>query len=57
MKNMTLLRLKHTAKLEKMIEEGRDYEEILKQSEKLDEYITYEMKKINEVNSIDKNKQ
>ncbi len=47
MKNMTLLRLKHTAKLEKMIEEGRDYEEILKQSEKLDEYITYEMKKIN----------
>lgn len=44
----TLLRLKNTAKLEKMITEGYSYDQILKQSEKLDEYITAEMKKINE---------
>lgn len=55
MKNMTLLRLKNTARLEKMIKEGSCYKEILNQSRKLDKYITYEMKKINEVNSIDKN--
>ncbi len=48
MKDMTLLRLKHTARLEKMITEGCNYDEILTQSKKLDEYITYEMKKINE---------
>ena len=37
MKNTTLLRLQHTAKLEKMIKEG--------ESKKLDKFITYELKK------------
>ena len=46
--NETLLRLKNTARLEKMITEGCSYDQILKQSEKLDEFITAEMKKINE---------
>ena len=43
----TLLRLKNTAKLEKMIEEGYEYEQILQQSKKLDQFITSEMKKRN----------
>lgn len=47
MGDMTLLRLKHTAKLEKMIAEGCSYEKILKQSEILDKYITYEMDRMN----------
>lgn len=47
MKDMTLLRLKQTAKLERMINEGCDYDEILKQSKKIDKYISYEMKRIN----------
>lgn len=48
MKNMTLLRLKHTARLEKLIEEGASYEKILKASKKLDKYITYEIQKQSE---------
>ena len=47
-----LLRLKHTAKLEKMIEEGYPYEEILKQSQKLDQYISDEMKKLNNMGKV-----
>ena len=54
MKEMTLVRLKHTAKLEKMIEEGWDYKQILKQSRKLDKFITYEMKRRNTYQTIDK---
>ena len=54
MKEVTLVRLKHTAKLEKMIKEGCDYEQILKQSRKLDKFITYEMKRRNTYQTIDK---
>lgn len=43
----TLFRLKNTAKLERMIEEGYEYEQILQQSKKLDQFITSEMKKRN----------
>lgn len=39
----TLVRLKHTAKLEKLIEDGASYDEILKQSQILDKYISMEM--------------
>ena len=45
MKDITLLRLKQTARLEKMIEEGRSYGEILKQSKEIDKYIACEMKR------------
>ena len=52
----TLLRLKNTAKLEKMIEEGYEYEQILQQSKKLDQFITSEMKKRNgQLNAAEKN--
>ena len=54
MKNSTLVRLRETAKLEKMIKENYSYEEILAQSKKLDELIVHEMKKINNIESIDK---
>ena len=54
MKDITLLRLKNTAKLEKMIEEGHSYEDILNQSKKIDEYIVCEMKRRNVGQSIDK---
>lgn len=47
MKNITLLRLKHTAKLEKLIEENASYEAILKQSKKVDKDIICEMELIN----------
>ena len=47
-----LLRLKNTAKLERMIEEGCSYDEILKQSQKLDQYISDEMKKINNKDKV-----
>ena len=50
MKDITLLRLKQTARLEKMIEEGKSYEEILKQSKEIDKYIVYEMKRRNTTN-------
>ncbi len=45
MKNMTLIRLKETAKLETLIASGADYNTIVKQSQKIDKYITEEMKK------------
>lgn len=41
--NNTEERLKQTAKLEKMITEGADYEEILKQSQIIDRYIAKEL--------------
>ena len=44
MKNIKLLRLKHTAKLEKLIRENAPYDEILEESEKLDKLINEEMK-------------
>ena len=47
MKNKTLKRLKHTAKLEALIANGVDYETVLKQSQKIDKYITEEMLRIN----------
>jgi hypothetical protein len=47
MKNKTLKRLKHTAKLEALIANGADYETVLKQSQKIDKYITEEMLRIN----------
>ena len=53
MKNMTLLRLKQTAKLEHMIEEGCRYEDILKESKKLDKFIVHEMQQ-NIKKTIDK---
>ena len=61
MKNVTLLRLQYTAKLEKMIEEGCEYEEILNQSKKLDKLIADELKrnienKRKKQESIDKTK-
>ena len=46
-KNIILLRLKETARLESLITSGADYEEILKQSQKIDKYIVDEMQKIN----------
>ena len=61
MKNTTLLRLQYTAKLEKMIGEGCEYEEILNQSKKLDKLIADELKrnienKRKKQESIDKTK-
>lgn len=53
MKDKTLMRLKHTARLEKLLEGGAPYEEILKQSKKVDKYIAEEMK-LNSTKSIDK---
>lgn len=46
--NKVLLRLKNTAKLEALIAANADYDKILKQSQKIDQYIVEEMKKINE---------
>ena len=43
MRNITLLRLKHTAKLEKLIREGAPYDKILKESQTVDKYIAMEM--------------
>lgn len=48
MNKKTLKRLKHTAKLESLIAQGADYDTILKQSQKLDQYIVEEMLRINE---------
>lgn len=48
MKNRTLLRLKDTAKLESLINKGADYDTILRQSQKIDEYIVEEMFKENQ---------
>lgn len=44
MRNITLLRLKHTAKLEKLIREGAPYKKILRESRIVDQYIAMEMK-------------
>lgn len=44
MKNNTLAIVKNRIKLEKMIVENEDYEKILKQSQKLDEFINIEMR-------------
>lgn len=41
---LTLLIMKNTAKLEKMIETGADYSLILKQSKKLDTFIMQRIK-------------
>ncbi len=43
MRNATLLRLKHTAKLEKLIIEGAPYSMILHESRLVDKYLTIEM--------------
>ncbi len=47
MKNQTLKRLKHTAKLESLIANGADYDKILKKSQQIDKYIVEEMLRIN----------
>lgn len=47
MKNQTLKRLKHTAKLESLIAQEADYDKILKQSQRIDKYIVDEMIRIN----------
>lgn len=44
MKNNTLAIIKNRIKLEKMIVDNEDYEKILKQSQKLDEFINIEMR-------------
>lgn len=46
---VSLLVLKNTAKLEKLISENASYEKILKQSKKLDKYILLEMQYINKI--------
>lgn len=48
MKNQTLKRLKHTAKLESLIAQQADYDKILKQSQQIDKYIVDEMIRIND---------
>ena len=47
MRNKTLKRLKHTAKLESLIAQEADYDNILKKSQQIDKYIVDEMKRIN----------
>lgn len=47
MKNQTLRRLKHTAKLESLIAQEADYDKILRQSQRIDKYIVDEMIRIN----------
>lgn len=44
MRNISLLRLKHTAKLEKLIKQNADYNKILKESRIVDKYIVIEMR-------------
>lgn len=51
MRNITLLRLKHTAKLEKLIKQNADYNKILKESRRVDKYIVIEMRNIFNKNS------
>ncbi len=41
--------LKHTAKLEKLIQQNAPYSQILKQSQLLDKYISEQMIKINKI--------
>ncbi len=52
MKNETLARLKETARLESLIASGADYNTIIRQSQKIDKYITEEMKKKNKRKSF-----
>ena len=52
MRNQTLKRLKHTAKLESLIAQQADYEKILKQSQRIDKYIVEEMKRINDKEKV-----
>lgn len=40
-------RIKHAERLNQLIEEGADYEDILEESKILDEYIIQEMRTIN----------
>ena len=47
MSNITMKRIKHTAKLEKLIKEEAPYEMVLKQSRILDRYIYLEFKRMN----------
>ena len=51
MRNITLLRLKHTAKLEKLIKQNADYNKILKESRIVDKYIVIEMRNMFNKNS------
>lgn len=46
--NINLAIMKNRAKLEKMISDNEDYEKILKQSQKLDEYINMAMQEMTE---------
>ena len=48
MNNKILKRLKHTAKLESLIEQEADYNKILKKSQEIDKYIVEEMQRINQ---------
>ena len=52
MRNQTLKRLKHTAKLESLNAQEADYEKILKQSQRIDKYIVEEMKRINDKEKV-----
>lgn len=51
MRNITLLRLKHTAKLEKLIKQNADYNKILRESRIVDKYIVIEMRNMLNRNS------
>ena len=51
MSNITLLRIKHTAKLEKLIKQNADYNKILKESRIVDKYIVIEMRNMFNKNS------
>ena len=53
MKDITLLRLKNTAKLETLITSGADYETILKQSQIIDKYVAMEMARRNKRKTIE----
>lgn len=52
MKDLTLVRLKETAKLESLITLGADYNTIIKQSQKIDKYIIKEMERRNNKKDI-----
>lgn len=53
MKSIRYLRIKNTAKLEKLIKENAPYKKILKQSQIVDEYINLEIKLMNINNNED----
>ena len=52
--DVTLAIKKHRAKLEQMILDNKDYNEIVKQSQKLDKYINIAMKE--RLEKLEKNK-